>query len=86
MKLILKILFWNPRSYSINFLLLFSIFFILSRIGLKINAIAYLYIISFIIYLYLYKKKVIDNNDDKIFVFLQCLGAAALCSLIILVC
>ena len=92
MKLILKILFWNPRSYSINLLqflyslLLFSIFFILSRIGLKINAIAYLYIISFIICLYLYKKKVIDNNDDKIFVFLQCLGGAALCSLIILVC
>ena len=44
------------------------------------------YYIIFIVCLYLYKKKVIDNNDDKIFVFLQCLGTAALWSLIILVC
>lgn len=92
MKLILKFLFYYPRSYFINllqfpyFLFLFSVFVILGRIGLGLNTIAYLYIISFIVCLYLYKKKVIDNNDDKIFVFLQCLGAAALWSLIILVC
>ena len=92
MQLILKFLFYYPRSYFINllqfpyFLFLFSVFVILGRIGLGLNTIAYLYIISFIVCLYLYKKKVIDNNDDKIFVFLQCLGAAALWSLIILVC
>ena len=92
MKLILKFLFYYPRSYFIYllqfpyFLLFFSVFVVLGRIGLGLNTIAYLYIISFIVCLYLYKKKVIDNNDDKIFVFLQCLGAAALWSLIILVC
>ena len=68
------------------FLLLFSVFVILGRIGLGLNTIAYLYIISFIVCLYLYKKKVIDNNDDKISVFLHCLGVAALWFLIILVC